>query len=195
MLIMRITQTCDESDRDEWNKLLSSSLGIDIHPGRKQGFILAREALRECYRERGIDIPIAKLKFLNYSTLEQHAEDLISLSHHKNWGAALLVSRLSYRSGGIDIEDRSRRVLDQVLERISHPEDMPLEGIELWSVKEAIFKCLWNTGMFERPFEFASIVVRDKSWIHPDSGLSGSWSFFSHPTLVVCVALMPVSAS
>jgi 4'-phosphopantetheinyl transferase EntD len=100
---------------------------------------------------------------------------ILSLSHTKDAGAALVASKLVYRSLGIDLELQTRIVKDSIAQRIANENDLPLEKINLWCVKEAAFKALMNTGAFSKNIEFSDIEIKDKTFSHSPSGLSGEW--------------------
>jgi phosphopantetheinyl transferase (holo-ACP synthase) len=171
-----LAQTLQNPKNPDWDKLSLDHLEDGVNPKRKHGFLLARQALKSCFRKRGIDINILDLKLQKYSQVSGFPEFTISLSHTKDAGAAIVEDAKIFRSVGIDIEQETRPVKDSVLGRISHPEDERLRNIELWCLKEAVFKTLMNTGLFEKNVEFASIKIAKDHWLHSPTKLQGEWS-------------------
>lgn len=186
----KIVTTFKESEEAEWHSLVLNQLGEGIHPERVKGFILAREALRLCLTEAHYSPLISDLKIRKFNSLSKWPELNLSLSHTKLAGAAILTSRAEYISVGIDIESDHRVVKDTILERISNSRDTNLRNIELWCLKEAVFKCLMNTGKFEKPFEFAEIEISHQRWVHSPSGLEGEWKIIISEQFLIALALL-----
>ncbi len=189
MLTWKMTQTLTQSDSVSWEKLVKETLGSGVHPGRAHGFCLAREALRLCLIERGLHLPIAKLKLETFDQLEDLPKLTLSLSHTGQWGAALVGDRHEYQSLGIDVESTLRKVNPDVLKRISHPMDADLASLELWCLKEATFKALMNTRQFEKNIEFRDLCIQSptQTW-HHTSGLQGEWSLATLHDQVLAMA-------
>jgi phosphopantetheinyl transferase (holo-ACP synthase) len=171
-----LTQTLQNPKNPEWEKLANASLEAGVNPKRKQGFLLAREALKSCFSNRGLELEISELQLEKFSKVLGFPELTISLSHTKDAGAALVEDAKVYRSVGIDIEQENRPVKDSIIQRVAHPEDERLRNIELWCLKEAVFKVLMNTGLFEKNVEFASIKIGKDHWLHSPTKLQGEWS-------------------
>jgi 4'-phosphopantetheinyl transferase EntD len=136
-------------------------------------------------RQQGLELPPNSIQLINFCQLASHPNWICSLSHTPNWGAAILGNSSQYRSLGIDIELKHRPVSPQVMKKISHPDDLSLEPIEIWAGKEAAFKALMNTGVFPNPVEFASIQLASNKWHHEKSGLHGEWEVRQESELVV----------
>jgi hypothetical protein len=177
MLTWNLSKTLSNPNDPEWEVLSISSLSTDVHSDRKNGFLLSRQALIYALKDQGLEISAGALQLVSYSQIRDLPQFTISLSHTKTAGAALVADRKTFRSVGIDIEQEERVVKDSIIERISHPEDANLRNIELWCLKEAVFKTLMNTGEFEKPLEFSSIRIEDKKWSHSPSGYEGEWVF------------------
>lgn len=175
---------------DQWEKLAEKVLGTEVHPNRMRGFILSRQALLECLRESGHTISIDQLTLSDYCSLTAFPQFTISLSHTSEKGAALIADRKNFRSVGIDIEQEHRVVKESILQRISHPHDLKLRNIEIWCLKEAVFKALMNSGNFEKPLEFSSILIEDQRWSHPPSKLSGEWELESQNQYIIARAFL-----
>lgn len=175
MMKWKILQTLTNPEDESWEFLVKKTLGVNVHPDRKKGFLLSREALRQCLIEFGEDPNIHDLELQNHSLLPALPHFTLSLSHSKDCGVALVAQREIYRSVGVDIEEKTRVVKDMVRERILHPMDEKLKNIELWCLKEAVFKAIMNALPHENPIEFSSIEIQNMKWLHSDSGLQGDW--------------------
>lgn len=171
-----MTKTLNAKDIPLWEALANLELGENIHPGRKRGYFLAREAMRSLFRNEGIDVPINELRLVQHKELIAHPDYTISLSHTPTWGAAILGNKKTYRSIGVDIESQTRIVKEMIKERIAHPEDIKLTNLELWCLKEASFKAIMNTGLFDRPFEFSDIQISSNTWSYSPANLAGEWA-------------------
>lgn len=170
-----IQQNLRETVGQEWHLLAELALTSQVHVKRKAGFLLSRMALLECLRERGMNVKPLDLVLENFSQIKKFPHLTISLSHTNDYGAALVSESSEFRSVGIDIEQEARVVSKLVRTRILHPDDQRLRNIELWCLKEAAFKALMNTGIFNAPFEFSSIRIGNGEWSHSPSYLSGKW--------------------
>lgn len=186
-----LTKTLSNPNDPEWDLLIKLTLGDEVHSGRKKGFVLAREALKKCLKDSGQDVSTRQLKLKDYSILEDFPDLTLSLSDSRDCGAAILARRQDFRSVGIDIEHEERQVNDAILARVSHPDDhRTLRKIELWCLKEAVFKALMNSGRFEKPVEFSSIRIADRSWSHTPSGLNGTWEIDLSDGIVIARAFL-----
>lgn len=175
----------------QWQELAQLCLGDQVHENRKMGFWLSREALRNAFNEQGIELGIMDLKLQEFHSLPSLPEFTISLSHTKNFGAALLAERKAYLSLGIDVENESRIVKDSVINRIAHPLDLEnLRKIEVWCLKEAAFKALMNSGKFTATPGFSSIQLKQNCWIHSPSGLTGEWILKKEGEALVAMAFL-----
>jgi 4'-phosphopantetheinyl transferase EntD len=177
-----------ENEDAEWKKLTTDLVGPNIHPDRARGFVFSRQALRECLEEYGHALGIQDLIVENYHQLKGHDSLTLSLSHTPLWGAALIAEKKTYLSVGIDIEPLDRLVKKPILERISHPQDITLNGIALWSLKEASFKALMNTGKFDHPVEFSSLKISQNKWTHSPTMIQGEWQQIQENGLIVSKA-------
>lgn len=187
MFTLKLKNTLNDAPEIEWQRLISEQLGADVHPGRAKGFCLARAALLEAMQECGVELEISDLELDQFDCLKGHGDFTLSLTHTNSWGAALLAPKKKYVSVGIDLEPKERIVKPFVLERISHPQDMVMEPIQRWVLKEAVFKTLMNTRRFDRNLEFSSIQLGYECWRH-ESGLEGGWSIHPHPELMIATA-------
>lgn len=182
-----VCDSVDESYKTSW-ELLVSNLIPNSHSERKNSFILSREALRLVLIERGLFSDPNTLTLKKFSSLEIFPDLTLSLSHTKTWGGAVLGDLAEYVSLGIDIEEDSRVVKDGVIEKISHPRDENLRKIEIWVLKEAAFKCLMNSGKFEKDVLFRDIQISATGWAHSPSGLKGHLELKQSGKLLVGLA-------
>ncbi|WPU64002.1 4'-phosphopantetheinyl transferase family protein [Peredibacter starrii] len=190
MLTYKLSTTLTDSQRPEWDLLTESTLGSEVHSDRKMGFLLSRVALKNALKDFGYEVSIGDLKLTDYHLIPKCPQLTISLSHTKTCGAAIVAERKEFRSVGIDIEEEKRVVKDSIIERIAHPNDHNLRNIELWCVKEAVFKVLMNTGLFPKPIEFGSIEIGPNNWVHSPSNLSGEWKMVETTPYVVAIAFL-----
>lgn len=191
MFEWKLTKNLTNPLDPEWDELARLALGTAVHPDRKMGFLLSREALKMALKSFGFDSPIRDLKLSHFHQLLLSPELTISLSHTKECGAALIGDRKDFHSLGIDLEHEERQVKDSILERIAHPDDDDsLRKIEMWCLKEACFKALMNTGKFGAPVEFSSIHVARDRWFHPPSHLEGEWRIEKVKPFVVAMAFL-----
>lgn len=188
MLTFHLRKTLISTQESEWNELARQTLGADVHPRRAHGFCLAREALRDCFADLGVQLSVKDIQLDGYSKLKGHPFLTISLSHSSEWGAALVGNSSEYASLGIDIEPLERVVKPMILARVSHPEDVDMSPIYLWALKEASFKSLMNTGKFEAPLEFSSIKISEGKWDHSPSGIHGEWKIEQQEGQIVAMA-------
>jgi 4'-phosphopantetheinyl transferase EntD len=173
-----------------WQELIAATFDSALHPDRLNGFLLSREALLQCLQELGHSPSPLQLLLNNERALLNFPQYAISLTHCKVAGAAVVVGKNKFKSVGIDIEQETREVKENIFNRIAHPQDASLRKIELWCLKEAAFKCLMNSGRFFAPIEFSSLQVSSIHWSHADSGLSGSCELETHQGLIMAKAYL-----
>jgi 4'-phosphopantetheinyl transferase EntD len=190
MYTWKLTNTLANPLDPEWQSLLEMTLGDTVHVDRKNGFLLSREALQSCLKEKGLTVSPRKLMLENFHKINGLNQFTISLSHTKECGAALLADSSIFRTVGIDIEHEERLVKDSIRERIENRSDATLRNIELWCIKEAVFKALMNTDQFEKPIEFSSIEIHKNYWTHSPSGLKGEWEIETKKPYLVARAFL-----
>jgi 4'-phosphopantetheinyl transferase EntD len=190
MPVFKMIKNLTDSQDPEWDLLINSTLGSDIHADRKMGFMLSRAALKCALSSLGIYTHPLKLKMTRHHLLAEYGHLTVSLSHTKNLGAALVAERKDFRSLGIDIEQEERVVKDMIRNRIAHPEDENLRNIEIWCLKEAVFKAIMNTDLFENPIEFSSIKIGKDKWTHSPSKLQGEWELEISNSVVIAKAFL-----
>ena len=192
MLTYQIKKSLIPAQDSQWKQLVRKVLGESVHVQRELGFCLAREALKACFSERGIPLEIPDLVLEKFSAVKGQSSLTISLSHAKECGAAVVASAKEVISVGIDIEPNDRVVKPMILERISHPEDLALHPLTLWSLKEASFKALMNTGKFEKPVEFSGLKIMHGLWLHEASQIRGEWKVDEEQGLIIALAWIKI---
>ncbi|GEM_PF-1337269 len=191
MYTWKITKNLTNPLDPEWDELTLACLGEQVHKNRKMGFLLSREALKMAFMEQGVELQIKDLKLQEFHLLHHLPEFTFSLTHTKDFGAALIAKRKDFLSVGIDVENESRTVKDSVLNRIAHPEDLTnLRKIEVWCLKEAVYKALMNSGKFSSSIGFTSIQLKQNRWDHSPSGLSGEWSLQRVDEALIAMAFL-----
>ncbi|MFY7992225.1 MAG: 4'-phosphopantetheinyl transferase family protein [Bacteriovoracaceae bacterium] len=135
---------------------VESVLPQETHPERAQSFLLSRLALKQALESvMGHVVPLEKLTLTHHHQLRFYPDYFVSLSHTKE--AAMAWVRTT-RGHGIDLERADRVLKDSILERIRHTDDnSALSPIELWCLKEAAFKALFNAGHISGPIAFKEI--------------------------------------
>ena len=155
-----------------------------FHPNRLTEWVNGRVALTIAFRQAGISIS-PQNEFSGYQTIKGFEEYSFSISHTPGWAGALLIK--GNQQPGLDLESKDREVDENVLERFSHPDDHNLDGLLLWSAKEAAYKTL--------PKE-----IQEKIWLQSiqigagtfsGEGFSGTWERVKHTELVIVEALRP----
>lgn len=188
MFTFKLINHIDLTELPDWEALKTDVLGHSIHPHRAQGFYLAREAMRQCFKELSLELAIKDLVLENYDKLKNYPLFTVSLSHTPQWGAAVIGDRKQYQAFGIDIEHRDRTVKKPILERISNIKDIAVDPLMLWTLKEASFKALMNTRNFMHPIEFSSIEISQDNWVHSPSKIEGEWKVIDDSELMVAIA-------
>ncbi len=192
MLIFRLSQELKAQELEEWKNLEIQNLGNEVHPDRALSYCLAREALRSCLKVSGLEVEIAELQLIDYNRLKVTDSFTLSLSHTKKWGAAVTAPADSYLGLGIDIELKSREIKSAVFNRIRHVNDHDLPPLQVWCLKEAVFKTLMNARKINHPVEFSSIQINEKGWLHLDSGSSGDFQMVDHPELEIALSWIKI---
>lgn len=192
MFIWKIYPQTEKILSPEWEAIIASSLGEEIHLDRKIGYVSAREALRLALSDYKILTSPSEIELVRFDSLKRWPQLTLSLSHSKKAGAAVVGLKSEYRSLGIDIELEARVVKKDILERISNAQDKNFRPIELWCLKEAVFKCCMNTRQFVLPIEFSDIVIDNKSWEYAPTGLAGAWEKYEAEGHILVIASLPL---
>ncbi len=129
----------------------------------KDAFTNSREALASLLKQEMISVINLKddLELINYQNLKKFPDYVLSLSHTKGAGAAVLAKKAEIASLGIDIEWSDRNLKDEASRFYRHPEDSAYENkLELWTMKEAAFKALSPHG-FPGVLVLSKIIIKD----------------------------------
>ncbi len=129
----------------------------------KDAFTNSREALASLLKQEMVLISDLKqdLELVNYQNLKNFPEYVLSLSHTKGAGAAVLAKKAEIASLGIDIEWSDRHLKDEAARFYRHPEDSSYKDkLELWTMKEAAFKALSPRG-FPGVLVLSKIIIKD----------------------------------
>lgn len=151
---------------------LKEELSFSDQKGRN--YFISRMALKNLL---GLDLSWEQLEVVNHHFLKDFPNYLVSFSHTKNLGAAMIGDRKSLRAVGIDIEFATRSVPENSLRHFGNPQDRPTPFglLGLWSLKEAAFKALSPlvaSGEFLPRFN--NLFLKD-IWINQNEfGLIGS---------------------
>jgi phosphopantetheinyl transferase (holo-ACP synthase) len=124
----------------------------------KDAFTNSREALSTILNRNGYEVLdlSADLELVNYHNLKKFPDLLVSLSHTKGAGAAVVASKEYYVSLGIDIEWCARVMKKEAERFFRNSQDSIYENnLELWTMKEAAFKAL-------SPLGFPGVLVLSK---------------------------------
>jgi phosphopantetheinyl transferase (holo-ACP synthase) len=107
-------------------------------------FFLSRQALLSCLRHLGAAPRFDDLMKKEFKKRYQINEHHFSLTHsrteHGEVAAAILCTQKNVYVG-IDIEPYTRVLQEGAAKFYKNPDDIELKPIELWSLKEAAFKC------------------------------------------------------
>lgn len=124
----------------------------------------SRGALFLALQEIGHNVDKSEdLNIIDYLYLEHFKEIKVSLSHHNDFGAALICTDPSVLSVGIDIEANDRVVKEGTLKYFNHDnDDFDTPYLKKWVGKEATFKALFPFWKREKPLVLSDIwIVED----------------------------------
>lgn len=172
----------------EWLSL-AQRLMPDVHPRRQREWAFARYALY---------LNLAKLG-MTLTPDNYHAEGFqkltafpvrFSLSHTKNWVAALVSAQPNAAGLGLDIEERTRHISADVERRMHHPmDDTKLSLLERWALKEAAYKALSESE--QEGIWLNSISLRSSREVCRKEEVVGNWQLVAHPELVISIVTSP----
>ncbi len=175
---------------DELQELLKNSYPEASHPSRIAGFYSSRNSLLSNLRKIYPQASFKNLMISDYRELTDYPDVVLSLSHSPLAGASVVALKKDYLSLGIDIESIQREVKESIIQRVTTESDLKLPSRETWCLKEAIYKCVSNSGLVEGTLEFKDMVIQDKKWLHSPSQLSGEWRLFSELDHQVAIATL-----
>lgn len=143
---------------------VENALPEQTHPERAQSFLLSRFALKMAMEKvLGREVFPDELGLKNHHQIEAYPKLFVSLSHTKDAACAWVREQSGH---GIDLERLDRPLKDAIWERVHHSEDeASLSRIELWCLKEAAFKALFNAHHINGPIAFKEIQFKkDGVW-------------------------------
>jgi hypothetical protein len=132
---------------------------------------LKRAVEEFCGQEISEDIAIK-----DHLHLDKYPDVLASISHTKSIGAALLGRSPELLSIGLDLEVASRPIEERAKKFFLNNDDAPLSLLELWCLKEAIFKALDPVKTYfnlNGPVLFTNLIVDSFKWHHANSNVCG----------------------
>lgn len=144
------------------------------NPKRIREWIGARLALQEAFRHFGVSADPMITPMEGHHALRGLPEWRFTLSHDGSASVAWLAKASETVGMGIDIEEATRSVTPAVRNRIISPKDVTLESVELWSLKEAIFKSLPEAEQSGLPFRYIGVLPQGGFSVE-NSSCRGSW--------------------
>jgi len=175
---------------DELVELLKRSYPEASHPSRIVGFYSSRNSLLSSLRKIYPQASFKDLMLKEYRELTDYPDIVLSLSHTPLAGASVVALKKDYLSIGIDIESTNREIKESIIQRVTTENDLKLSSREIWCLKEAIYKCVSNSGLAQGTLEFRDMIIQDKKWLHSPSKLSGEWSLFCELDHQVAIATL-----
>lgn len=152
----------------------------------------SRGALFSLLIELGFTISKAEdLEIHSFYTLKKYPEILTSLSHHRDYGAAIISNEPNILGVGIDIEANDRELKPGTERFFNHERDQyhgsPLEK---WMAKEAAFKAIFPFWKDEKTFVLTDIWIKGHSFGYGQKEL-GMLDWFEGPDHILgCKALL-----
>jgi 4'-phosphopantetheinyl transferase EntD len=186
----KTVKTLANPNDSAWAELERTGLPEGVHPVRRQSFRLSREALRLALADAGKHVPIPELRLRGFGGIELFPELKVSLSHTRTGGAALVAKAIDYLAVGIDLEEETRTVSEDVIQRIRHRQDQSLRNLELWCLKEASYKCLSNSGLAADPIPFSGLIIGPGTWAYPPAGVQGTWELKAEQGFLLALAFL-----
>ena len=170
---------------DKWLKLAREKLP-GVHPGRHNEWALSRWALDQQLRSEAGLIAFGK-EFDGFHHLRGIPEWTFSLSHSKEWGGAWLVKTQDGLGIGLDIEYKDRKISHEVFQRMNNPDDINIDLVTQWAVKEAAYKSLPKE--IQDSLWLNSIKVKRGTFEVRGHSVKGEWTTFPHDQLIVAAAV------
>lgn len=157
---------------------------------QNDAYLNSRTSLQKLLLTQGFRVNDLKvdLELINFQNLPKFPDYLVSLSHTKGAGAAVIALKNEYLSLGIDIEWNERIMKPGTEKFYRHPEDSLYENnLELWTMKEAAFKALSPLG-YPGVLVLSKIIIQDGIfWTNEKKEIKGkvdSLKFLSNERLL-----------
>lgn len=168
-------------------KNIARQLMPDVHQNRINEWSLARCALHIALQKHKLEIAPQNYVFKNVHELEHLPLHNFSLSHSKNWAAAVISDTTSSRHIGLDIELKDRVINDGILQRMHHKnDDTSIGPLELWSIKEACYKAL--PSIAQEGIWLNHIAINKDGFELSQSQFKGYWELIDHDELIISIA-------
>lgn len=171
-------------------ELIESSYPPPLHPARRAGLFSSRSSLLENLRKIYPEASFTNLQLADHGRLKDYPDLTVSLSHSALAGASAVAFAQDYLAIGIDIEPLERVVKENIVQRITTQNDLTLTNIQIWCLKEAIYKCVSNSKCYQGVLEFRDMEIKDHQWIHSPSGLNGEWKIWNESNHQVALATL-----
>lgn len=127
-------------------------------------FMLSRHALLTLLDTEGVQSSYDKLEIIGHHKIKAHPEYLVSISHTKGLGAAIISDGVEEEAVGIDVELMTREIKEGALKFFVRDDDEKMEPLTLWTRKEAAYKALdpikEKLGITKTPLTLKDIWVR-----------------------------------
>ena len=168
-MIYNIDSTQNSMKKDDLKLFKTESLARE--------FTASRSALKKCLFSLGqvnsesLILPddIKLLEVTNHCFLKNFSNLLVSIAHTKQAGVAVIISKESHLSVGIDIEHNNRKVTPEIINKFQNRWDQPCNNIlDLWVKKEAVFKAIdpikSRYRLENKSLVLSDIWVKDKNF-------------------------------
>ena len=126
---------------DEIQSLLPPEV-LKSHPNRQRDWYVSRLALIAAFKSIGESKSFIDLVFHDYQRLSLESRWKFSLAHTDSCGCAWVVPSGSLLGLGVDVENRHRELSVSLQKSLKTKDDISLDAISLWNIKEAAFKSL-----------------------------------------------------
>ncbi len=183
-----ITLTWDSAPvatRDQWHQVARERMS-DVHANRQREWALARMCLALCFEKHGIALNPTQAVFKNHHEVAHLPAWRFSLTHSREVAGAWLMPAAQVRGLGVDVELSNRKVPPQVKARLAHKQDIQLNDLELWTLKEAAFKAL--PTLAQTDIWLNRIIIREKQFELENSPFVGEWSLEKDQSLTIARA-------
>lgn len=162
--------TSDVDVEDAWLEALPSSIASASRE-RKAEWIAGRLAVQRALAKGGTEVSPMDFAGGSHRQVRGHNEWRFSISHTRDWAFAWVTRESACI--GVDIEDLDRKISSGVEAKFRRGDDLSLDAIRLWSVKEACFKAVPDSQQTE--LVVSKIVIGENRFMVPERNLRGHW--------------------
>lgn len=172
----------------EW-LALAQRLMPDVHPHRQREWAYARLALARALATLQMSLTPENYHAEGFQKLRTFSVRF-SLSHTKNWVAALATAPATAAGFGVDIEEQTRRISPDVEGRMLNSADTPeLSPLQRWALKEAAFKALSEEE--QQGIWLNNLAISSTGEVHLKEKLLGNWQVVPHHDLIIGIVTRP----